>query len=78
MSRICRFSGCFLTLALAAIARAEDKNEYAIAPGPYSADMKTLKEYKYPEWFRDAKFGIWAHWGPQAVPMDGDWYARNV
>jgi len=26
---------------------------------------------------RDAKFGIWAHWGPQAVPMEGDWYARK-
>jgi alpha-L-fucosidase len=38
----------------------------------------SLKEYKYPEWFRDAKFGIWAHWGPQAVPRQGDWYARNM
>ena len=36
----------------------------------------SLKDYKYPEWFRDAKFGIWAHWGPQAVPRQGDWYAR--
>ncbi|KLE35959.1 alpha-L-fucosidase [Aurantiacibacter luteus] len=31
-----------------------------------------------PEWFRDAKFGIWAHWGPQCVPMAGDWYARRM
>jgi alpha-L-fucosidase len=37
---------------------------------------QSLKNYKYPEWFRDAKFGIWAHWGPQAVPRQGDWYAR--
>lgn len=29
-----------------------------------------------PEWFRDAKFGIWAHWGPQCQPEWGDWYAR--
>jgi len=29
-----------------------------------------------PDWFRDAKFGIWAHWGPQCVPEAGDWYAR--
>ena len=36
----------------------------------------SLKNYQYPEWFRDAKFGIWAHWGPQAVPRQGDWYAR--
>lgn len=31
-----------------------------------------------PEWFRDVKFGIWSHWGPQSVPMFGDWYARNM
>ena len=29
-----------------------------------------------PDWFRDAKFGIWAHWGPQCVPEAGDWYGR--
>jgi alpha-L-fucosidase len=34
--------------------------------------------YRVPEWFRDAKFGIWSHWGPQAVPGEGDWYARNM
>ena len=39
---------------------------------------KSLEQYQYPEWFRDAKFGIWAHWGPQAVPRQGDWYARNM
>ncbi len=39
---------------------------------------ESFKEYQYPEWFRDAKFGIWAHWGPQAVPRQGDWYARKM
>jgi alpha-L-fucosidase len=29
-----------------------------------------------PDWFRDSKFGIWAHWGPQCVPEMGDWYGR--
>jgi alpha-L-fucosidase len=29
-----------------------------------------------PDWFRDAKFGIWAHWGPQCQPERGDWYGR--
>ena len=48
-----------------------------IAPGPFQPTMDSLKQYKCPDWFRDAKFGIWAHWGPQAVPMDGDWYARR-
>ncbi len=40
--------------------------------------MDSLTNYSCPEWFRDAKFGIWAHWGPQAVPMEGDWYARKM
>ena len=38
----------------------------------------SLTNYDYPKWFRDAKFGIWAHWGPQSVPMEGDWYARKM
>jgi alpha-L-fucosidase len=46
--------------------------------GKYKPTDESLKQYKYPEWFRDAKFGIWAHWGPQAVPRQGDWYARQM
>ena len=47
--------------------------------GPFQPTWKSLEEqYQTPEWFRDAKFGIWAHWGPQCVPEDGDWYARNM
>lgn len=49
-----------------------------IAPGRFQPTMDSLTNYSCPEWFRDAKFGIWAHWGPQAVPMDGDWYARGM
>ena len=51
---------------------------YPIPAGPFKPDMDSLKQYQCPDWFRDAKFGIWAHWGPQAVPMDGDWYARGM
>ena len=54
------------------------KLELPIAAGPFQPNMDSLKQYQCPEWFRDAKFGIWAHWGPQAVPMDGDWYARGI
>ena len=39
---------------------------------------ESFVQYKYPDWFRDAKFGIWAHWGPQAVPRQGDWYAKKL
>src|SRR5215471_494369 len=49
-----------------------------IAPGPFQPSLESLTNYSCPQWFRDAKFGIWAHWGPQAVPMDGDWYARQL
>ncbi len=59
-------------------AQAADAGSLPIADGPFQPDMDSLKQYKCPDWFRDAKFGIWAHWGPQAVPMDGDWYARGM
>lgn len=37
------------------------------------------KNYQFPEWFTDAKFGIFIHWGPYAVPaFDSEWYARNM
>jgi alpha-L-fucosidase len=48
------------------------------APGPFQPTWDSLAQYQTPDWFRDAKFGIWAHWGPQCVPERGDWYARNM
>lgn len=45
--------------------------------GPYEPTWESLSQYgEAPEWFQDAKFGIWAHWGPQCQPEQGDWYAR--
>jgi alpha-L-fucosidase len=49
-----------------------------IQPGPFKGTRESLKAYRVPEWFRDAKFGIWAHWGPQSATEAGDWYARNM
>jgi alpha-L-fucosidase len=49
-----------------------------IAEGPFKPAWNSLTNYQAPEWFRDAKFGIWAHWGPQCQPEHGDWYARNM
>lgn len=52
------------------------------APAARGADFEptwaSLAQYRTPDWFRDAKFGMWAHWGPQCVPEQGDWYARNM
>ena len=49
-----------------------------IGAGPFEATVESLSDWTCPDWFRDAKFGIWAHWGPQCEPEDGDWYARNM
>ena len=49
-----------------------------IAPGRFQPTDESLKQYVCPEWFRDAKLGFWSHWGPQAVPRQGDWYARKM
>ena len=49
------------------------------ARGPlFEGTRHSLQGYQIPDWFRDAKFGIWAHWGPQSAAEDGDWYARNM
>lgn len=50
----------------------------AIESGPFLPTLDSLKGFTCPDWFRDAKFGIWSHWGPQSVPMFGDWYARHM
>ncbi|MEI7729012.1 MAG: alpha-L-fucosidase [Verrucomicrobiota bacterium] len=73
------FSGVVVAAlsALTTVA-AEEKLNLPVAPGPFQPSLESLINYSCPEWFRDAKFGIWAHWGPQAVPMDGDWYARGM
>lgn len=71
-----------LGLGMAAPARAKvaglisDRRQSDIAPGRFTPTVESLKTYQTPDWFRDAKFGIWSHWGPQAVPRKGDWYAR--
>ncbi|KQV55366.1 alpha-L-fucosidase [Pelomonas sp. Root1217] len=49
------------------------------APAPFKPTWDSLVDgYRTPDWFRDAKFGIWAHWSAQCVPERGDWYARNM
>ena len=52
--------------------------ELKIAPGPFQPSWESLGQYECPEWIRDAKFGMWAHWTAQCVPEMGDWYARGM
>jgi alpha-L-fucosidase len=49
-----------------------------VPPGKFQPTWESLSQYQVPDWFRDAKFGIWAHWGPQCQPQAGDWYARHM
>src|SRR6478672_11062214 len=44
----------------------------------FEPNLESFSQYTYPDWFRDAKFGIWAHWGPQSFTAQGEWYARNM
>ncbi len=68
-----------VSLMLASVyARAGDQSTLPVASGPFKPEWESLKQYQCPEWFRDAKFGIWAHWGPQCVPEKDAWYARNM
>ena len=51
-----------------------------IEEGPFAANWESIeKNYPgTPEWLRDAKFGIWVHFGPQSAGESGDWYARHL
>ncbi|CAN5409883.1 alpha-L-fucosidase [soil metagenome] len=70
------------TGAIAAAGLWLPKRSSGFAGARASADLQptsaSLSQYQTPEWFRDAKFGMWAHWGPQCVPEQGDWYARRM
>jgi alpha-L-fucosidase len=67
-----------LPMAAQQAPRSEFPANLEIEKGPFQGTRSSLSEYEIPEWFRDAKFGIWAHWGPQSAVEAGDWYARNM
>ncbi len=70
-----------LFLSLAGMRQVRAQGEEGAEPtqaGEYQPTWESLSGYECPEWYRDAKFGIWAHWGPQCEPESGDWYARNM
>ena len=78
----------FITLALCLTVSAAWAQEKTLIPvaedlehmqtGKFEPTWESLAQYETPEWFRDAKFGIWAHWGPQCVEGSGDWMARSM
>ncbi len=65
------------------IVRQVVKVRVEIAPtnhgAPFHATWDSLAQYRAPDWFRDAKFGIFLHWGIYSVPAFGnEWYSRNM
>ncbi|HZJ82198.1 MAG TPA: alpha-L-fucosidase [Clostridia bacterium] len=50
-----------------------------IEKGRFKANWDSLSNFKVPEWYRNAKFGIFIHWGVYSVPAFGnEWYPRNM
>lgn len=72
-------SGTFVCLAFCLLC-VSAKAEETIAQGPYEPEWPSLLSHEEaPEWFRDAKFGIYFHWGVYSVPAFGnEWYPRHM
>jgi alpha-L-fucosidase len=64
-----------------AAAEEEVKMDFPIESGPFEPTWGSISNH-YPAkdsaWLRQAKFGIWVHFGPQAAGQSGDWYARRM
>jgi alpha-L-fucosidase len=80
-------AAALLSLALGVSAWAADKKiedtlkmvDQVAAQGPFRASWESLETYNVPEWYQDAKFGIFIHWGAYSVPaFDNEWYPRNM
>jgi alpha-L-fucosidase len=66
-------------LGLAGLAALPAALRARASQGPVAPTMESLVEhFAVPDWYRDAKLGLWAHWGPQCAPESGDWYGRHL
>ncbi|MBR5149576.1 MAG: alpha-L-fucosidase [Bacteroidaceae bacterium] len=65
-------------IAAAAALVACGPRDVKVETGAFAPEWESLSAWECPEWFKDAKFGIWAHWGPQCQAEGGDWYARHM
>jgi len=59
-------------------ARATQIPGIEIAKARFQPTRESLKAYALPQCSTMPSFGIWAHWGPQSAPEQGDWYARRM
>lgn len=71
------FKQC-LQLAALALACANMQACVVFGQTSFEPSIESLRQYQCPEWFRDAKFGIYLHWGPYSVAGQGEWYARKL
>jgi alpha-L-fucosidase len=56
-----------------------EKVDRAAHEGPFRPDWESLQKYEVPDWYKDAKFGIFIHWGVYSVPAFGsEWYPRDM
>ncbi|WP_082063659.1 alpha-L-fucosidase [Draconibacterium sediminis] len=69
---------CFSLFAQETYISPVNEDNEPVEQGKFEPTWESLSQYEVPEWFRNAKFGIWAHWGPQCQPERGDWYARGM
>ena len=56
-----------------------DRINHVIANGRFKDNWNSLQQWRPPQWFNNAKFGLFVHWGIYSVPAFGsEWYARNM
>ena len=70
---------CVITMftLLAACQSSGNRDTGSTSTTPFEPTWESLQNYDCPEWFRDAKFGIYTHWGPYSVPAwENEWYPR--
>lgn len=61
------------------VTRALKKIDAVVHGGPFTDHWSSLQQYPVPDWYQDAKFGIFIHWGVYSVPAFGnEWYPRNM
>ena len=61
------------------VAKAVSKIDEIAAAGPFQPEWDSLEQYEIPQWYKDAKLGIFIHWGVYSVPAFGsEWYPRNM
>lgn len=72
-------TGCKTVLSMALATAVLGGGSSAFAQGSFQPTWESLKNYKTPEWYLDAKFGIFIHWGVYSVPaFKNEWYPRNM